>query len=110
MCSWSCIYRVRTFVRVLASPWSVSVDMLSGWAQWLETSHNTCPVCKAHVTQSNVIPLYCRGEEPKDPRWLSRRHRLVCAPLSVTCDVGAVHGCVMQAATAHRPARFDTSV
>ena len=33
------------------------------WAclfRWLNTSHTTCPVCKAGVTQDNVIPIFIR--------------------------------------------------
>lgn len=35
--------------------------------RWLNTSHTTCPVCKAGVSKENVIPLYIRGSE-QDPR------------------------------------------
>jgi len=41
---WSCLYR------------------------WLNTNHTTCPVCKAGVTQENVIPLFIRGGCEADPR------------------------------------------
>eukprot|EP01041_Mallomonas_annulata_P007109 gene7109-14457_t len=34
---------------------------------WLNTSHTTCPVCKAGVCKENVIPLFIRGSE-QDPR------------------------------------------
>ena len=40
---WSCLYR------------------------WLNTNHQTCPLCKAGVTKENVIPLFIRGSS-KDPR------------------------------------------
>ena len=40
---WSCLYR------------------------WLNTNHQTCPVCKAGVTKDNVIPLFIRGSS-KDPK------------------------------------------
>lgn len=36
--------------------------------RWLNTGHYQCPVCKAGVTQENVIPLYVRGSESVDPR------------------------------------------
>ena len=35
--------------------------------RWLNTNHTTCPVCKAGVTEENVIPLFIRGST-KDPR------------------------------------------
>lgn len=35
--------------------------------RWLNTNHTTCPVCKAGITQENVIPLFIRGEN-QDPR------------------------------------------
>jgi E3 ubiquitin-protein ligase RNF5 len=37
--------------------------------RWLHTRHSdgTCPVCKAGVTQDNVIPIFIRGSE-NDPR------------------------------------------
>jgi E3 ubiquitin-protein ligase RNF5 len=35
--------------------------------RWLNTNHTTCPVCKAGVTEENVIPLFIRGSL-KDPR------------------------------------------
>lgn len=35
--------------------------------RWLNTHQTTCPVCKAGVTQENVIPLYIRGSK-HDPR------------------------------------------
>merc|ERR1719313_3324785 len=40
---WSCLYR------------------------WLNTNHQTCPLCKAGVTKENVVPLFIRGSS-KDPR------------------------------------------
>lgn len=37
--------------------------------RWLNTNHTTCPVCKAGVTQENVIPIFIRGDGPmEDPR------------------------------------------
>lgn len=38
--------------------------------QWLETKpmRPTCPVCKSAVTREQVIPLYGRGSDKKDPR------------------------------------------
>jgi E3 ubiquitin-protein ligase RNF5 len=35
--------------------------------RWLNTHHSTCPVCKAGVTQDNVIPIFIRGSV-EDPR------------------------------------------
>ncbi|OMJ18920.1 E3 ubiquitin-protein ligase RNF5 [Smittium culicis] len=35
--------------------------------QWLERNP-TCPVCKAGCERDNVIPVYGRGKEAKDPR------------------------------------------
>lgn len=35
--------------------------------QWLR-SHSECPVCKAGVSEQNVIPVYARGAETADPR------------------------------------------
>ncbi|CDR97451.1 hypothetical protein, conserved [Babesia bigemina] len=35
---------------------------------WLNRGSDTCPVCHACVTKENVVPLYGRGEESKDPR------------------------------------------
>ena len=29
--------------------------------RWLTTGHETCPVCKAHVEESTLVPLYGRG-------------------------------------------------
>lgn len=40
---WSCLYR------------------------WLNTNHQTCPLCKAGVTKDNVVPLFIKGSS-KDPR------------------------------------------
>lgn len=38
--------------------------------KWLETpGGNACPVCKAGVDTSKLIPIYGRGvENPRDPR------------------------------------------
>uniref|UniRef100_A0A7S2V596 RING-type E3 ubiquitin transferase n=1 Tax=Fibrocapsa japonica TaxID=94617 RepID=A0A7S2V596_9STRA len=41
---WSCLYR------------------------WLNVNRTDCPVCKAGVSQDNVIPIYTRGAEEQDPR------------------------------------------
>ena len=38
--------------------------------RWLNTHHSTCPVCKASVTQENVIPIFIRGTV-EDPRMKS---------------------------------------
>ncbi|KAJ1416458.1 hypothetical protein B484DRAFT_454278 [Ochromonadaceae sp. CCMP2298] len=35
--------------------------------RWLNTHHTTCPVCKAGVTQENVIPIFIKGTTD-DPR------------------------------------------
>lgn len=35
--------------------------------RWLNTNHTTCPVCKAGVTQENVIPIFIKGAV-EDPR------------------------------------------
>jgi E3 ubiquitin-protein ligase RNF5 len=35
--------------------------------RWLNTSHTTCPVCKASVSQENVIPIFLGGSS-RDPR------------------------------------------
>ncbi|KAH8740980.1 zinc finger protein [Cryptosporidium ryanae] len=35
---------------------------------WLDRGYGDCPVCKAGVTQENVIPLYGRGSDSSDPR------------------------------------------
>lgn len=37
--------------------------------QWLNTNQTECPVCKAGVSASNVIPLYGRGADNVDPRY-----------------------------------------
>lgn len=36
--------------------------------RWLRTGQRTCPVCKAGVTESTVIPLYGRGEDREHNR------------------------------------------
>eukprot|EP00397_Hematodinium_sp_SG-2012_P060418 GEMP01078651.1.p1 GENE.GEMP01078651.1~~GEMP01078651.1.p1 ORF type:complete len:165 (+),score=45.44 GEMP01078651.1:109-603(+) len=36
--------------------------------EWLTRGQDECPSCKAGVTRENVIPLYGRGTERKDPR------------------------------------------
>lgn len=43
------------------------------WAclfRWLNTHHNTCPVCKAGISRDNVIPIFIEGNE-QDPRYKS---------------------------------------
>ncbi|KAG6973736.1 hypothetical protein JG687_00000720 [Phytophthora cactorum] len=35
--------------------------------QWMQ-SHSECPVCKAGVSEQNVIPVYSRGADAADPR------------------------------------------
>jgi E3 ubiquitin-protein ligase RNF5 len=35
--------------------------------RWLNTGHSTCPMCKAGISEDNVIPLFIRGSE-QDPR------------------------------------------
>lgn len=35
--------------------------------RWLNTGHSTCPMCKAGISEENVIPLFTRGSE-QDPR------------------------------------------
>jgi E3 ubiquitin-protein ligase RNF5 len=35
--------------------------------RWLNTGHNSCPVCKAGVSKENIIPVYVRGNDT-DPR------------------------------------------
>lgn len=35
--------------------------------RWLNSHHTTCPVCKAGVSQDNVIPIFIRGSS-EDPR------------------------------------------
>ncbi|KAG6976936.1 hypothetical protein JG688_00000877 [Phytophthora aleatoria] len=35
--------------------------------QWMQ-SHSECPVCKAGVSEQNVIPVYARGADAADPR------------------------------------------
>ena len=34
--------------------------------RWLRTGHDTCPVCKAHVEEASLVPLYGRGR-PRPP-------------------------------------------
>lgn len=58
----------------------------TSWAclhQWLEAQHQnpTCPVCKAGCAQDKVIPIYGRGKEQLDPRYLVPRF---CTLLSET--------------------------
>jgi E3 ubiquitin-protein ligase RNF5 len=36
--------------------------------RWLNTNHSTCPVCKAGVTEENIIPIFIRGGSAEDPR------------------------------------------
>ncbi|ETK91037.1 hypothetical protein F441_05463 [Phytophthora nicotianae CJ01A1] len=35
--------------------------------QWMQ-NHSECPVCKAGVSEQNVIPVYARGADATDPR------------------------------------------
>ncbi|ORM40038.1 E3 ubiquitin-protein ligase RNF5 [Babesia sp. Xinjiang] len=35
---------------------------------WMNKPNDHCPVCQAGITKENVIPLYGRGQENKDPR------------------------------------------
>ncbi|CAM9835309.1 unnamed protein product, partial [Laminaria digitata] len=42
--------------------------------RWLNTNQTECPVCKAGVTATNVIPLYGRGAANVDPRTKSVGH------------------------------------
>ncbi|TMW57603.1 hypothetical protein Poli38472_003528 [Pythium oligandrum] len=35
--------------------------------QWM-AQHSECPVCKAGISEDNVIPVYSRGSEAADPR------------------------------------------
>ncbi|GFE53564.1 zinc C3HC4 type RING finger domain-containing protein [Babesia ovis] len=35
---------------------------------WINKPNDHCPVCHAGITKENVIPLYGRGQENKDPR------------------------------------------
>jgi len=35
--------------------------------RWMNTNHTTCPVCKAGVTQENIIPIFIKGSTD-DPR------------------------------------------
>lgn len=35
--------------------------------QWMR-NHSECPVCKAGISEDNVIPVYSRGAEAIDPR------------------------------------------
>ena len=35
--------------------------------RWLNTGHSTCPMCKAGISEENVIPLFIRGSQ-QDPR------------------------------------------
>jgi E3 ubiquitin-protein ligase RNF5 len=35
--------------------------------RWLNTGHSTCPMCKAGISEENVIPLFIRGSS-EDPR------------------------------------------
>jgi len=53
-----------------SSPVVTSCGHLFCWSclyKWLE-QHPSCPCCKSGVSKDNVIPLYGRGEEQKDPR------------------------------------------
>lgn len=41
--------------------------------RWLNTHHSTCPVCKAGVTNDNIIPLFIKGVD-QDPRLKTQRN------------------------------------
>ena len=61
--------------------------------QWIESQAvPTCPVCKAGIGKDKVIPVYTRGKEAKDPRYV-REQNARRAPgavpigrLSLTCS------------------------
>ncbi|EEY64640.1 uncharacterized protein PITG_16065 [Phytophthora infestans T30-4] len=38
-------------------------------------NHSECPVCKAGVSEQNVIPVYARGADAADPRGIPHRPR-----------------------------------
>ncbi|EGZ20378.1 hypothetical protein PHYSODRAFT_488893 [Phytophthora sojae] len=38
-------------------------------------NHSECPVCKAGISEENVIPVYARGAEAVDPRGIPHRPR-----------------------------------
>ncbi|OWZ04162.1 Ring finger protein 5 [Phytophthora megakarya] len=40
---------------------------LNGCAQWMQ-NHSECPVCKAGISEENVVPVYARGAEAVDRR------------------------------------------
>ena len=44
-------------------------------AQWLnaQSRNPTCPVCKAGCGKDKVIPIYGRGKEEKDPRYINMK-------------------------------------
>ena len=47
--------------------------ILSSLHQWMESrlpASNSCPVCKSGIDDSKVIPIYVRGREAKDPRFI----------------------------------------
>jgi E3 ubiquitin-protein ligase RNF5 len=48
--------------------------------RWLNTHHSTCPMCKAGVTQDNVIPIFIRGSV-EDPRTKSSQEHIPNRPL-----------------------------
>lgn len=48
--------------------------------RWLNTHHSTCPVCKAGVTQDNVIPIFIRGSV-EDPRLKTTQENIPNRPL-----------------------------
>jgi E3 ubiquitin-protein ligase RNF5 len=42
-------------------------------ALWLESglpASNACPVCKSGIDKSKIIPIYVKGREEKDPRFV----------------------------------------
>lgn len=34
--------------------------------RWLETDHDTCPVCKAGITKERLIPVYGKGKQRRE--------------------------------------------
>lgn len=41
--------------------------------RWLNSNHTTCPVCKAGVTQENVIPIFLSSAAGKGPSVTTNR-------------------------------------
>ena len=42
---------------------------LNNWLKSGSPASNTCPVCKSGTSRESVIPIYCRGQDIKDPRY-----------------------------------------